>query len=225
MSKIAFRRLVCTLLILSTLSAHSKGQGLQVPPLLQPQSSQDLIHTIEKLRQPLRVVYVAAHPDDENTRLLAYLAHGRKAEITYLSLTRGEGGQNLMGADVGKPLGYLREHELLAARYVDGAKQAFGSCADFGYSKTDTETWSKWNRELVLAETVQWLRTNRPHVVVTRFSPVPGNTRPPHRIGANGRLGIGQRCFQYVPDGFGPSMARFPRSMEYIQLVFCIGRF
>ncbi|MDP4727570.1 MAG: PIG-L family deacetylase [Schleiferiaceae bacterium] len=184
MSKIAFRRLVCTLLILSTLSAHSKGQGLQVPPLLQPQSSQDLIHTIEKLRQPLRVVYVAAHPDDENTRLLAYLAHGRKAEITYLSLTRGEGGQNLMGADVGKPLGYLREHELLAARYVDGAKQAFGSCADFGYSKTDTETWSKWNRELVLAETVQWLRTNRPHVVVTRFSPVPGNTHGHHTASA-----------------------------------------
>ena len=184
MSKIAFRRLVCTLLLLSTLSAHSKGQGLQVPPLLQPQSSQDLIHTIEKLRQPLRVVYVAAHPDDENTRLLAYLAHGRKAEITYLSLTRGEGGQNLMGADVGKPLGYLREHELLAARYVDGAKQAFGSCADFGYSKTDTETWSKWNRELVIAETVQWLRTNRPHVVVTRFSPVPGNTHGHHTASA-----------------------------------------
>ncbi len=155
-----------------------------MPPLLQPNSSQDLIHSIEKLRQPLRVVYVAAHPDDENTRLLAYLAHGRKAEITYLSMTRGEGGQNLMGADVGKPLGYIREHELLAARYVDGAKQAFGSCADFGYSKTDTETWSKWDREQVLAETVQWLRTHKPHVVVTRFSPVPGNTHGHHTASA-----------------------------------------
>jgi LmbE family N-acetylglucosaminyl deacetylase len=184
MSTIAIRRLACTLLILSTLSTNSKGQGLHVPPLLQPHSSQDLIHTIEKLRQPLRVVYVAAHPDDENTRLLAYLAHGRKAEITYLSLTRGEGGQNLMGADVGKPLGYIREHELLAARYVDGAKQAFGSCADFGYSKTDTETWSKWDREQVLAETVQWLRTHKPHVVVTRFSPVPGNTHGHHTASA-----------------------------------------
>jgi len=184
MSKIVFRRLVCTLLILSTLSANSEGQGLHVPPLLQPKSCQDLIHTIEKLRQPLRVVYVAAHPDDENTRLLAYLAHGRKAEITYLSLTRGEGGQNLMGADVGKPLGYLREHELLAARYVDGAKQAFGACADFGYSKSDTETWSKWNREQVLTETVQWLRTHKPHVVVTRFSPLPGNTHGHHTASA-----------------------------------------
>ena len=184
MSTIAIRRLACTLLILTTLSIKSKGQGLHVPPLLQPRSSQDLIHTIEKLRQPLRVVYVAAHPDDENTRLLAYLAHGRKAEITYLSLTRGEGGQNLMGADVGKPLGYIREHELLAARYVDGAKQAFGSCADFGYSKTDTETWSKWDREQVLAETVQWLRSQRPHVVVTRFSPVPGNTHGHHTASA-----------------------------------------
>jgi LmbE family N-acetylglucosaminyl deacetylase len=184
MSKIAFHRLVCILFILSTLGATVQGQGLHLPPLLRPQSSQDLIHTLEKLRQPLRVVYVAAHPDDENTRLLAYLAHGRKAEVTYLSLTRGEGGQNLMGADVGKPLGYIREHELLAARYVDGAMQAFGTCADFGYSKTDTETWSKWNREQVLAETVQWLRTHKPNVVVTRFSPTPGNTHGHHTASA-----------------------------------------
>ena len=168
--------------LLST--SNLSGQGLLLPQLLRPQSSNDLIHNVEKLKQPLRVVYIAAHPDDENTRLLAYLARGRKAEVTYLSLTRGEGGQNLMGADVGKPLGFIREHELLAARYVDGAQQAFGTCADFGYSKTDVETWSKWNREQVLAETVQWLRAHKPHVVVTRFSPVPGNTHGHHTASA-----------------------------------------
>lgn len=167
-----------------TLTAPGWSQSWDVPESLQPKGTASALYQLKRLQQPLRVVYVAAHPDDENTRLLAYLAKGLHADVTYLSLTRGEGGQNLMGPHVGTPLGVIREHELRAARRRDGAQQAFGSCADFGYSKTDVETWSQWDRERVLAETVTWIRKNRPHWIITRFSPVPGGTHGHHTASA-----------------------------------------
>src|SRR5690606_32097877 len=98
-----------------------------------------------------RVLYVAAHPDDENTRLLAYLAHHRHVTTAYLSLTRGSGGQNLIGAEQGDLLGVIRTEELLAARRLDASRQFFTRARDFGYSKSAAETLGVWGHDEVLA--------------------------------------------------------------------------
>ncbi|RMG56950.1 MAG: PIG-L family deacetylase [Bacteroidetes bacterium] len=116
------------------------------------------------------VLYVAAHPDDENTRLIAYLAQGKGYRTRYLSLTRGDGGQNLIGDEKGPALGLLRTQELLAARRVDGATQRFSRAYDFGYSKGPEETLAIWDKEAVLADVVRAIRTFRPDVIITRFA-------------------------------------------------------
>lgn len=124
---------------------------------------------LERLLVVGHALYVAAHPDDENTAMLAYLAQGRKVRTAYLSLTRGEGGQNLIGSEQGTLLGVIRTQELLAARQIDGAEQYFTRALDFGYSKTAGETLSVWDREAVLGDMVRLIRTFRPDVVITRF--------------------------------------------------------
>lgn len=121
------------------------------------------------------VLYVAAHPDDENTRLLAWLVGGKHLRAGYLSLTRGDGGQNLIGTEQGDLLGLIRTQELLAARRVDGAEQLFTRAKDFGYSKSAEETLKVWGKEAVLADVVLAIRRFRPDVVITRF-----NTQPPN---------------------------------------------
>lgn len=115
------------------------------------------------------VLYLAAHPDDENTALLAYLAKGRRLRAAYLSLTRGDGGQNLIGTEQGDALGAIRTQELLAARRVDGAEQYFTRAIDFGYSKTAEETLRIWGHDEVLADVVWVIRSFRPDVIITRF--------------------------------------------------------
>ncbi len=124
---------------------------------------------LEKLRVVGRALYVGAHPDDENTALLAYLASERKVGVAYLSLTRGDGGQNLIGTEQGDALGVIRTEELLAARAIDGAEQLFTRAIDFGFSKTAAETLRLWDREKVLADVVWAIRSFRPDVVITRF--------------------------------------------------------
>ncbi len=130
------------------------------------------------------VLYVAAHPDDENTRLLATLAKESKVRAAYLSFTRGEGGQNLIGAELGPLLGVIRTQELLAARRVDGAEQYFTRARDFGYSKSVDETLAIWNHDRVLADAVWIIRTLRPDVIVTRFSPDQKDTHGHHTASA-----------------------------------------
>ena len=98
-------------------------------------SSADILHEMEKLRNTTRVLYVAAHPDDENTRLISYLVNGKKVEAAYLSLTRGDGGQNVIGPELREGLGLIRTQELLAARKIDGGEQFFTRANDFGFSK------------------------------------------------------------------------------------------
>jgi LmbE family N-acetylglucosaminyl deacetylase len=134
------------------------------------QSSQ-IIHELKKLQHTQRVLYMAAHPDDENTRLISYLANEVGAETAYLSLTRGDGGQNLIGNELSEKLGVLRTQELMQARKIDGGKQFFTRAVDFGYSKTADETLEKWNKEELLSDVVYVIRQFRPDVIITRFPP------------------------------------------------------
>jgi LmbE family N-acetylglucosaminyl deacetylase len=120
------------------------------------------------------VLYVAAHPDDENTAFLSYCTKEKYYRTAYLSITRGEGGQNAIGMELGPDLGIIRTQELLAARRIDGAEQYFTRAIDFGYSKSPDETLRLWNKDSVLKDVVFVIRTFRPDVIITRFSPVQG---------------------------------------------------
>jgi len=130
----------------------------------------ELQTALEKLNVLGSVLYVGAHPDDENTAVLAYFSKGRKFRTAYLSLTRGDGGQNLIGPEKGAEIGIIRTQELLAARRIDGAEQFFTRAVDFGYSKTAEETFEIWGREAVLADMVWIIRKFRPDVIITRFT-------------------------------------------------------
>ena len=116
------------------------------------------------------VLYVAAHPDDENTQLITYLARGRHYRTAYLSLTRGDGGQNVLGPEFGAELGVIRTEELLAARRLDGGEQFFTRAMDFGFSKDYRETLRIWDQQEVLSDVVRVIRTFQPDVVIAGFS-------------------------------------------------------
>jgi len=117
------------------------------------------------------LLYMAAHPDDENTRLIAWLSNALDAETTYLSLTRGSGGQNLIGDELGADLGVIREHELRAARSIDGGNQRFTDALDFGYSKSVDEVWTKWDHDDLQLQAVRTIRELKPDFIITRFPP------------------------------------------------------
>jgi len=130
------------------------------------------------------VLYIGAHPDDENTNLLAYLANEALLRTAYLSVTRGDGGQNLIGAEQGAELGVIRTQELLAARRVDGAEQFFTRARDFGYSKSPEETLRVWGKDAVLADVVWVIRRFQPDIIITRFSPELTDTHGHHTASA-----------------------------------------
>ncbi|WP_026967060.1 PIG-L family deacetylase [Algoriphagus terrigena] len=137
-----------------------------------------------QLGETKRVLYVAAHPDDENTRLISYLVNGEHAEVAYLSLTRGDGGQNLIGKELGIELGQIRTQELLKARETDGGRQYFTRAMDFGYSKNPTETLQNWDKQKVLADVVWAIRRFQPDIIITRFNTIPGVTHGHHTTSA-----------------------------------------
>ncbi len=132
-------------------------------------SSGDIFEGIQKLNFLGSALYVAAHPDDENTRFIAYLANEKKANVAYLSITRGDGGQNLIGPEIAELLGLIRTQELLAARRVDGGNQMFTRANDFGYSKHPDETLRIWNKDAVLSDVVWAIRKWQPDVIINRF--------------------------------------------------------
>ncbi len=134
-------------------------------------SAADIQLGLQKLNTLGSVLYFAAHPDDENTRLIAWLAQEKKYRTAYLSLTRGDGGQNLIGTEIGINLGLIRTQELLAARRIDKGEQFFTSAYDFGFSKTSSETFDFWEKQTALREAVWIIRKFRPDIIITRFPP------------------------------------------------------
>lgn len=156
------------LLVAVQIAAAAMAPAASVGPD-RPAPSGELLMKLEKLNVLGSVLYVAAHPDDENTAMIATFAEGRLLRTGYLAMTRGDGGQNLIGPELGPALGLIRTHELLSARRIDGGEQMFTRAIDFGYSKTPEETFAVWGREEVLSDVVRALRTFRPDVVVTRF--------------------------------------------------------
>lgn len=153
------------LLFLSSIGPASQGQHAY----RDPQASNDILHDLELAQKAGRVLYLAAHPDDENTQVISHLSRQEHIRTAYLSLTRGGGGQNLIGPERGELLSVLRTQELLQARRIDGGEQYFSRAKDFGYSKTAKETFEKWGKEETLSDVVRVIRRFKPDVIITRF--------------------------------------------------------
>ena len=158
---------------------------------------------VEGLGTSARVLFIAAHPDDEDTQLITWLAKGRHVETAYLALTRGDGGQNLIGNELGESLGAIRTEELLAARRLDGGRQYFTRAFDFGFSKNAEETLTQWSRDSILRDVMTVVRQFRPHVIIAIFSGTPADGHGHHQVS-----GIFAR---EAYDASGDTV-RFPRS-------------
>ncbi len=163
---------------------------------------------LDRLNVTASALMIAAHPDDENTALLAYLSRGRKVRTGYLSLTRGEGGQNLIGSEQGDALGVIRTQELLAARRIDGAEQFFTRAIDFGFTKTTQETFQKWGHDKILSDVVWVIRRFRPDVIILRFSGTPRDGHGQHQVSAI----LGKEAFSAAAD-----KTMFPEQLQGVQ--------
>ena len=169
-------------------------------------TASEIYHDLQKLNFVGSALYIAAHPDDENTRLISYLVNDVHANTAYLSITRGDGGQNLVGPELRELLGVIRTQELMEARKIDGGKQFFTRANDFGYSKNPEETFEFWTKNDVLSDVVMTIRKFKPDVIVNRFDHrSPGSTHGHHT--ASAMLGI--EAFEAVNDA-----SKFPKSAE-----------
>src|SRR5882757_7822876 len=177
------------------------------PPLPDSTSAAEILLSIEKLNVLGRVLYVAAHPDDENTALISYWANGALYDAAYLSITRGDGGQNLIGPELREPLGVIRTNELLAARRIDHGRQFFTRAIDFGFSKNPEESLRFWDHDKMLADVVWVIRRFQPDVVVTRFSPEDRNTHGHHTASAM----LAVEAFRAAADP-----KQFPEQLAYV---------
>jgi len=164
--------------------------------------------------EKMRVLWIAAHPDDEDTNLIAWLARGRNVETAYMSLTRGDGGQNLIGNELGEALGVIRTEELLAARRIDGAHQYFGREYDFGFSKSADETLRHWPRDSVLNDVMTVMRAFRPHIVITTFSGTPRDGHGHHQVSAI----IAREAYDRAADTVRFPVSRFGRPWTPLKL-------
>lgn len=192
------------LLIALALAAVAAAPAATQPtPLI---GAAELEQALDRLNTLGSALMLAAHPDDENTAVISYLARGRHLRTGYISATRGEGGQNLIGTEQGALMGLIRTQELLEARRVDGGEQFFTRAIDFGYSKTPEEAYAQWGRETLLGDMVRVIRRFRPDVLISRFPPPPGS-------GGHGQhtaVGhIAREAFEAAADP-----ARFPEQIE-----------
>jgi len=194
--------LLSGLLLCLSLSAQVPYGPIKLAP------AGEIISNLNKLNVLGTVLYVAAHPDDENTLFLAYMAKGRLVRTGYLALTRGDGGQNLIGAEQGENIGVIRTQELLAARRVDGPDQFFSRAYDFGFSKSTNEAVRTWGQDKVLADVVWIIRKYQPDVIITRFPP---DARAGHgHHSASGYLG--EEAFKISNDP-----TKFPEQLAYVK--------
>ena len=164
--------------LLNDSQASSRSSAAEQP------SAAAILQELKSFRELGSVLHVAAHPDDENTQLITYFARARGFRTAYLSITRGDGGQNVLGPEFDEELGLIRTHELLAARRLDGGQQFFTRAIDFGFSKDYTETLKIWDKEQVVGDVVRVIRTFQPDVIATRFSLEPGGTHGHHTASA-----------------------------------------
>jgi LmbE family N-acetylglucosaminyl deacetylase len=172
-------------------------------------TSSEILLQLKKLNTVGSVLYVAAHPDDENTRLIAYLANEKCLRTGYLSLTRGDGGQNLIGPEQGVELGVIRTQELLAARRIDGGEQFFTRAYDFGFSKSPEETLQKWNKDSILSDMVWVIRNFRPDIIITRFATDGSGGHGHHTTSAI----LAEEAFDAAGDP-----TRFPEQLQYVEV-------
>jgi len=193
---------VCFVVLFFHFSLPAKAQYIPQP------GAAEILQSLKKLNTVGSVLYVAAHPDDENTRLLAYMAREKNLRTGYISITRGDGGQNLVGKEQGDGLGLIRTQELLAARRTDGAEQFFTRANDFGYSKNPEETFDFWNRDTVLGDMVWVIRNFRPDLIICRF-PVTGEGGHGHHT-ASAILAV--EAFNAAADP-----KRYPEQLAYTQ--------
>ena len=174
----------------------------------QPAPAGEIYQALRRLNELGSVLLIAAHPDDERSELLAYFAKGRHMRAAYLSLTRGEGGQNLLGPEQGAALGVLRTQELLAARRIDGGEQFFTRAIDFGFSKSADESIQKWGRDQVLSDIVWVIRRYRPDIVMLGSSAT--------ALGGHGHHQASAILGREACDAAGDP-ARFPDQLRYVQ--------
>jgi LmbE family N-acetylglucosaminyl deacetylase len=168
----------------------------------------EIEQSLDRLNELGTVLMIAAHPDDERTSVLAYFARGRHMRTAYLSVTRGEGGQNLIGSEQGPQMGIIRTQELLAARKIDGAEQFFTRAIDFGFSKTASETLEKWGHDRILSDVVWVIRRYRPDVIILVFSGTPSDGHGHHQVSAI----LGKEAFDAAADAH-----RFPEQLKYVE--------
>ncbi|NML57010.1 PIG-L family deacetylase [Chryseobacterium cheonjiense] len=176
---------------------------------VRPSKSSEIYRDIKTLKHLPKVLYLAAHPDDENTGLLSWLINDQNVETAYLSLTRGDGGQNLLGTEQGAALGLIRTHELLEARKLDGAQQFFTRAIDFGFSKNTTDTFKQWNADNITADVVWVIRKFRPDVIICRFPPTAAAGHGQHAASAV----VAEKAFKLAGD-----KTAFPDQLKYVNV-------
>ncbi|SHM33849.1 PIG-L family deacetylase [Chryseobacterium polytrichastri] len=192
---------VSTVFILGLYTVFCSAQQVR------PSKSSEIYRELKTLKQLPKVLYLAAHPDDENTGLLSWLINDQNVETGYLSLTRGDGGQNLLGTEQGAALGLIRTHELLEARKLDGAQQFFTRAIDFGFSKNTTDTFKQWDADSITADVVWVIRKFRPDVIICRFPPTAAAGHGQHAASAV----VAEKAFKLAGD-----KTAFPDQLKYV---------